>query len=375
MMTLPTGQEIDASTYFTATILAFSVITACYTNVAMTVTFAREEGVLKRVRGTPLPGWSYLGGKVLHSTLVMVLLVVIVCAFGAIFYDVEVPTTSLPAFVVTLAVGAAAFSALGLATTAVIPNAEAAPAVAPPPPPPVPEREPVEVPAAGVPPPPVVEAEPLPPVEVDEAPPVVIVPEAPPVEEPPVVEETVEESPAPAAAAPAPVPPQPTGRFVPPTIRLRIEEPGKTPQPARPLAPAKRPPVTQPRIVQPPAPPPAVTAKPATPPATGRTPAPPRPAYTPPRPTTPSMLGGPRPLPSQPVRTQQPPTFARPGTPAPAQARPPFPQRPPGGQVRPPASRGQVKRDRAPQPSAPAASAAPPPITRIADTSPIIRQP
>jgi ABC-2 type transport system permease protein len=129
MTTLPTGQEIDASTYFTATILAFSVITACYTNVAMTVTFAREEGVLKRVRGTPLPGWSYLGGKVLHSTLVMVLLVVIVCAFGAIFYDVEVPTTSLPAFVVTLAVGAAAFSALGLATTAVIPNAEAAPAV------------------------------------------------------------------------------------------------------------------------------------------------------------------------------------------------------------------------------------------------------
>ena len=38
---------------------------------------------------------------------------------------------------------------------------------------------------------------------------------------------------------PAPAPP---GRFVPPSIRLRIEEPGQAPPQARPLAPAKRPP-------------------------------------------------------------------------------------------------------------------------------------
>ena len=36
-------------------------------------------------------------------------------------------------------------------------------------------------------------------------------------------------------------PAPPAGRFVPPTLRLRIEEPGRPPQPARPLAPAKRP--------------------------------------------------------------------------------------------------------------------------------------
>jgi translation initiation factor IF-2 len=252
---------------------------------------------------------------------------------------------------------------------------DVAPVAPPPSPPPVVEHEPVEAPAAVVPPPPVVEVELPPAVEVDEAPPVVIVPEAPPVEEPPVVEETVEEPAAPAAAAQAPAPPSPAGRFVPPTIRLRIEEPGKMPQPARPLAPAKRPPVTQPRIVKPPAPP-AATAKPATP-AAGRTPAPPRPggaapparpAYTPPRPTTPSMLGGPRPLPSQPVRTQpQPPPFARPGgPPAPGQARPPFGQRPPGGQFRPPAPRSTgARRERPSAPSIPSAPAAPPPITRI----------
>jgi translation initiation factor IF-2 len=257
---------------------------------------------------------------------------------------------------------------------AAVPTEVVAPVAVAPPPPPVVEREPVEVPVAVVAPPPVVEVEPPPPVvEVEEAPPVVIVPEAPPVEEPPVVEETIEEPATPVAAAALPAPQPSTGRFVPPTIRLRIEEPGKTPQPARPLAPAKRPQVTQPRIVQPPAPP--ATAKPATPSA-GRTPAatrpgsgptpPARPAYAPPRPTTPGMLGGPRPLPSQPVRSTQPPAFARPGTAPSPQPRPPFGQRPPGGPIRPPAARPQQqRRERAPQPSMPAAPSAPPPITRI----------
>ena len=50
-------------------------------------------------------------------------------------------------------------------------------------------------------------------------------------------------------------------RVVPPTLRLRIEEPGKPTTPARPLLPAKRPMVSQPRMVQPPAAtPPAVYA-------------------------------------------------------------------------------------------------------------------
>jgi ABC-2 type transport system permease protein len=93
------------------------------------VTFLRDSGVLKRVRGTPLPGWSYLLGKVLHSVAVMALLVVIVCTFGRVAYGIELPTKSLPAFVVTLLVGSAAFCALGLACCAVTPNPDAAPAV------------------------------------------------------------------------------------------------------------------------------------------------------------------------------------------------------------------------------------------------------
>ena len=127
--TLPGGKEVSNSTYYTSSILAFSVITACFTNIAIGVSFSRDQGILKRVRGTPLPASSYLLGKVLNAIVVMLLLVAIVSAFGALFYDVDLPTDTIPALVVTLIVGAASFSALGLAVTALVPNAEAAPAV------------------------------------------------------------------------------------------------------------------------------------------------------------------------------------------------------------------------------------------------------
>jgi ABC-2 type transport system permease protein len=59
----------------------------------------------------------------------MLVLSALVVAFGRLFYDVEVPTSTLPAVIVTLVIGAAAFSALGIAVVGVIPNADAAPAV------------------------------------------------------------------------------------------------------------------------------------------------------------------------------------------------------------------------------------------------------
>ena len=125
----PGALEVSTSTFYVSAIAAFSIITATYTNLAMSVTFIRDTGVLKRVRGTPLPGWGYLFGRIVHAILVALLLVVIVVAFGALFYSADVPGRSLLAFLTTLAVGAASFSALGLAMSAFVPNAEAAPAV------------------------------------------------------------------------------------------------------------------------------------------------------------------------------------------------------------------------------------------------------
>jgi ABC-2 type transport system permease protein len=123
------GREINTSTFYVGAILSFSIITATYTNLAISISFTRDMGILKRIRGTPMASWSFMVGRILHALVVTVLLVIIVVGFGALFYDAEVPSDTLPAFLVTMVVGAASFSALGLALTTVIPNADASPAI------------------------------------------------------------------------------------------------------------------------------------------------------------------------------------------------------------------------------------------------------
>lgn len=124
------GFAIKQSNYYVAAMAAFSVISACFTNIAMSVTFQRDAGILKRTRGTPLPNWAYLTGRVIHAMLVAVLLVIITAAFGAVFYGADVPTgVRLLEFATVMVVGAASFSALALAVTSIVPNADASPPI------------------------------------------------------------------------------------------------------------------------------------------------------------------------------------------------------------------------------------------------------
>ena len=121
---------LDQATYFVSAMAAFGVISATYTNIAITVSFQRDQGILKRLRGTPLPSWSYLFARVLHSMLVAVILVAITLAFGKLAYGTDLPTGGpLLEFLATLVVGSLSFAALALAITSVIPNADASPPI------------------------------------------------------------------------------------------------------------------------------------------------------------------------------------------------------------------------------------------------------
>lgn len=119
-------RTVNTSTYYVAAMAVFAVVTACFNNIAMTVTFQREAGILKRVNGTPLPSVSFLAARILHALFVALLLVAITIAFGRAFYGAVVPTgTTLLRFLVVVIIGAAAFCSLGLAMSAAIPNADA----------------------------------------------------------------------------------------------------------------------------------------------------------------------------------------------------------------------------------------------------------
>jgi ABC-2 type transport system permease protein len=120
-------RTIDTSTYYVASMATFAAITACFNNIAIGLSFQREDGVLKRTNGTPLPATSFIGARILHAVFIAVLLVVITAAFGRALYHASIPTgLPLLRFAIALLVGSATFCALGMAITAVIPNADAA---------------------------------------------------------------------------------------------------------------------------------------------------------------------------------------------------------------------------------------------------------
>ena len=123
------GGTTSVSTFYVPAIATLSIVSACYTNLAMTVSITRDLGVLKRLRGTPMPPWAYFAGVIGHVTLLSAVLVGVVVAAGAVFYDVELPRSTAPAFVVSVVVGTATFSALGLALTGFIRDSDAAPAI------------------------------------------------------------------------------------------------------------------------------------------------------------------------------------------------------------------------------------------------------
>ena len=121
--------NISIATYYVPGILTLAVVSATLVSLAIALVEARESGRLKRVRSTPLPTWAIVAGRVGNAIVVSLLMTVIVTLIGYVVYDVEVPSTTIPALVVTLLVGAFSFSCLGFALTAIIPNEDAAPAI------------------------------------------------------------------------------------------------------------------------------------------------------------------------------------------------------------------------------------------------------
>jgi ABC-2 type transport system permease protein len=120
---------VKTTTYYVPAILALAVISATFVSPAISLTENRESGVLKRLRGTPLPSSVFIAGRVGNALVISLLMAVIVTAIGKLVYDVSVPSTTMPAVLVTLAVGAASFACLGFAITVIIPSENAAPAI------------------------------------------------------------------------------------------------------------------------------------------------------------------------------------------------------------------------------------------------------
>ncbi len=108
-------------------IAGMSVMTTTFVALAMNMVYLREQGVLKRLRGTPLPSASYLGGLAAHAITNTAIQLSIVIAAGALLFGVGMPEHWLM-LAVFVAAGVVCLGSLGVALSHAIPNFDSAPA-------------------------------------------------------------------------------------------------------------------------------------------------------------------------------------------------------------------------------------------------------
>ncbi len=124
------GVKVDTARFFVPGIVTMSIITAAYAGLMIRTANAREYGLLKRRRATPVPAAMLLGGQVaatLVTTVAMSALLLVIARLG---YGVSLSAGALAATGCTVVVGTLAFACLGYAVAGAVGNADAAQPIA-----------------------------------------------------------------------------------------------------------------------------------------------------------------------------------------------------------------------------------------------------
>lgn len=125
------GLRVPFGAYYTASIAAYVVMMTGFGSLLVSVTAARERGLLKRFRGTPMPSWVYLTSEIAQNIAVVVATVAVLVAVGVAFYHVDLSWHLCIGLAVYVVAGTACFSALGLAATGFCTTPDAASALGP----------------------------------------------------------------------------------------------------------------------------------------------------------------------------------------------------------------------------------------------------
>ncbi len=123
--------NVTFSQYFVAGMIASGLVNTGFQALAITIPLERDFGALKRLRGTPMPASSYFIGKVILVSVSMVIQILMLLGFGAIFFGVEIPTdiNKWITFTWLTLLGSACSTALGIAFSIVPKSGRGASAV------------------------------------------------------------------------------------------------------------------------------------------------------------------------------------------------------------------------------------------------------
>ncbi len=124
------GEKIRFAQFYTPAIAIFSLVTACYTSLVLGIATARDQGLLKRVRATPLPMGIYVGSWVTGAMLTGIGAVVVLFCVAVPAFGVQITARTLPAAALTLVLGSACLASLGVAVASLVKDADQAMPVA-----------------------------------------------------------------------------------------------------------------------------------------------------------------------------------------------------------------------------------------------------
>jgi|SRR5579859_3273261 len=120
------GVEVRQSVYYVPNIMALGIIAASFVNLVISVTAARETGIYKRRRATPVPAIVLIVGRALAAVAVSFVMAVLLLAIGWIAYGASVPVAAVPGLVMTIAIATLSFCALAYAVSTMIGDQDAA---------------------------------------------------------------------------------------------------------------------------------------------------------------------------------------------------------------------------------------------------------
>lgn len=111
--------------YVFASVIGMSVGGSAFLNLSINLVEDRDQGILKRLRGTPLREWQLLGGKVVAASVLICLQIALLAAIGVVLFGLRIDGAPLPSLTI-LALGTLAFLAMGFCLASLMKNARAA---------------------------------------------------------------------------------------------------------------------------------------------------------------------------------------------------------------------------------------------------------
>jgi len=109
-----------------AGLLAFSAVAVAFFIHANALVIAREEGVLRRWRVSPLPAWAYFAGRIIATVLLTAAAGLVLVFVAMAMTGLHLTGHAVAGLLVADVLGALALTAAGIALTPVIPSAQAA---------------------------------------------------------------------------------------------------------------------------------------------------------------------------------------------------------------------------------------------------------